>query len=59
MSNPEKGGIVEGYKKLNKITLVGALGVAAISAIIAPALIAPALTWAAIDGGQIILINKY
>jgi len=59
MANPERGGIVEGYKKLNKLTMSGALGVAVIGAFFAPALIVPALAWAVVDGGQIVAINKY
>lgn len=59
MANPESGGIIEGYKKINKITMTGALGVAVVGALFAPALIAPALAIAAVDGAQIIGIDKY
>lgn len=59
MTSPERGGIIEGYKKLNKITLTGALGVAFAGAFFAPAIVWPALTLAAIDGAQIVGINKY
>lgn len=59
MGSPEGSRVIEGYKNWNKLTLKLSLGFALFGAFFAPALIAPALTMAAIDGGQIILINKY
>lgn len=53
--NPEvRSQSLELYKNVNKVTLVGALGVA----IFVPALIVPALALATIDLGQIIAINR-
>lgn len=45
---------LEAYKNLNKLTLVGALGVA----VFVPALAVPALGMAAVDVGQIYFIDK-
>jgi hypothetical protein len=48
------------YENFNKLTLVGALGVAAVAAVtpgLSP-LVVPALTLAAVDAGQIIIINR-
>lgn len=59
MANPERGGFVESYKKLNELTLVGALGVAIVGAFFAPSLVAPAIAFAAFDGAQIVAINEY
>ncbi len=49
---------LEKYKNFNKLTFVGSLGVAGVSAFVAPPLVVPALGFAAIDGAQIIAINK-
>lgn len=57
--NPEvRSKTLETYKNFNKLTAVGALGVAGVSAFIAPPLVVPALGLAAIDGVQIAAINK-
>ena len=45
------------WQEINKITLVGALGFAAVAAVVAPPLVTPALTIAVIDGGQMLAIN--
>lgn len=50
--------ILELYKNVNKLTMVGFLGLAAVSAVVAPALVVPALGLAAIDGGQMIVIDR-
>lgn len=51
---------MEWLKKVNKITLVGALGVAAVAAVTPGlhALVVPALIAAGIDVSQIIITNK-
>ncbi|MBI4098188.1 MAG: hypothetical protein HY426_04080 [Candidatus Levybacteria bacterium] len=51
---------LEWYKNLNKVTLVGALGVAGVSAVV-PALhplVVPSLLWAGSDAFQIVVIDK-
>ena len=45
---------LEMYKKWNKLTLAGSLGVA----VLVPPLAAPALAMAAVDGAQIYAINR-
>jgi hypothetical protein len=45
---------LETYKKFNKLTLAGAIGVA----VFVPVLAVPALGLAAIDAGQIYAVNK-
>ena len=52
---------MEWLKKVNKITLFGALGVAAVAAVTPglQALVVPALALAAVDAGQIVITNKY
>lgn len=59
MASPERGGFSESLKKFNKLTLVGALGIAAFGAYFAPVLVAPALAAAALDVGSIAAINTY
>jgi hypothetical protein len=49
---------LEFYKKFNKLTLVGTLGFAAVSAAVAPGLVVPALGLAAVDVGQIAVIDR-
>lgn len=49
---------LEWYKNVNKVTLVGFLGFAGVAAFVAPPLVVPALTLAAIDAGQIVVINR-
>lgn len=59
MAGPEvRSGALEGYKNFNKLTLTGSLGFAAIAAFVAPALVGPALGLAALDIGQILVINN-
>lgn len=59
MASPEiRSQVLEGYKNLNKLTLVGALGFAAVASFVAPSLVVPALGIAAFDATQIIVINK-
>lgn len=58
MAGPEvRSQALEGYKNFNKLTLTGALGIAAFTPALAP-LIGPALGLAAIDVGQIVFINS-
>lgn len=53
--NPEaRSRALETYKKFNKFTLAGSLGVA----ILVPALAVPAIALAAVDGIQILAIDK-
>lgn len=60
MPSPENSSrFIEGYKKLNKFTFVGFLGVAAAGALFAPSIVAPALTLVVIDGVQIIALNAW
>ena len=57
--NPEvRSQGLEFYKNFNKLTLVGSLGFAFVAAFVAPELVAPALLLAAIDVGQIVLIDN-
>ena len=59
MANKEVGNrVLDWYKEINKLTLIGALGFAAVAAFVAPALVNPALTIAAIDAGQMVFINS-
>lgn len=50
--------LLEAYKKLNKLTLAGFLGFATVAAFVAPHLVVPALYLAALDAGQILIINR-
>jgi hypothetical protein len=50
--------ILEVLKNVNKLTLVGFLGFAVVAAVVAPELVVPALSLAAIDAGQVIVIDK-
>jgi len=59
MANVERGGFSETLKKVNKLTLAGALAIAVYGAYFAPALVAPALAAAVLDVGGIVVINKY
>ncbi len=49
-----RSGLLEKYKKFNKLTLAGSLTVA----FFVPALVIPALSLAAVDVGQIVIIDK-
>ena len=51
-SSSENKGLLEKYKTLNKITFVGSL-------FLASAGVTVAYLWAAVDAGQIVVINKY
>lgn len=55
MESEKRFKILEKYKSLNKLTLVGALGIA----YFVPALVVPALVTAGIDLAQIITIDKF
>ena len=62
MAHAERGTFFssETLKKINKLTLTGALGIAVFGAAFGyPALIGPALGAAALDAGGIVAINKY
>lgn len=50
--------LLEAYKKLNKLTLAGFLGFATVAAFVAPHLVVPALYLAALDLGQVLIINR-
>ena len=54
----KKSKVLELYKNINKLTMIGFLGFAAVSAIVAPALVVSALSLAAVDAGQMIVIDK-
>lgn len=54
----KKSKVLEGLKNINKLTMVGFLGFAGVAAFVAPELVVPALSLAAVDGGQVLLINK-
>ncbi len=49
-----RSGLLEKYKKFNKLTLAGSIAVA----LFVPALVIPALSLAAVDLGQIVIIDR-
>lgn len=49
---------LEAYNTFNKIALTAELGFAAVAAFVAPELVVPALTLAALNVGEIILLNN-
>lgn len=55
----KKSRVLELYKNVNKLTMIGFLGFAAVAAIVAPALVIPALSLAAVDLGQIVIIDRF
>lgn len=59
MAGIETGGVVESYKRFNKLTRNGALGIAVVGAFVYPPIVAPALLSAIIDQGQNMAIEKY
>ena len=54
----KKSRVLELYKNINKLTMVGFLGFAAVAAVVAPVLVVPALSLAAVDAGQMIVIDR-
>jgi hypothetical protein len=50
--------LLELYKNVNKLTMIGFLGFAAVAAFVAPALVIPALGLAAVDFGQMKVIDR-
>lgn len=49
----KKSRVLELYKNVNKLTMIGFLGFAAVAA-----LVVPALSLAAVDAGQMIVIDR-
>jgi len=57
-SEQKRNRLLEWYKNVNKLTFAGFLGFAGVAAFVAPPLVVPALSLAAIDGGQIFIIDR-
>ena len=61
MANPERRSrLLDWYGNVNRVTFVGAVGVAGAAAVVPPLspLLVPAVGWAAVDGFQIVFIDK-
>lgn len=54
----KKSKLLEGVKNINKLTMVGFLGFAGVAAVVAPELVIPALGVAAVDFGQMKIIDR-
>jgi hypothetical protein len=54
----KKSKLLEGLKNVNKLTMVGFLGFAGVAAFVAPELVIPALGLAAVDFGQMKIIDR-
>jgi hypothetical protein len=54
----KKSKFLEAIKNVNKLTMVGFLGFAGVAAFVAPELVIPALGLAAVDFGQMKIIDR-